>query len=392
VFSPGHLGDILHVVPMLKALRTGQPEKRIIWLVGPWSEALARRFDHFADEIRVFGPNSPNLTRNSRNFRQNGWFQWKFAQNLRKTGVETLIGPFGGVGRFLANAIRPKRWIGIGDWRPPRVRPEIETIVQPYETDRYEADAWCGLLKPLGIEATADRLEYEVKSDEKAAAEAFLRSEGVDLGVPLVLVAPGSGWSGKNWLPERFAVIANWLQVEKLVQIAWIGGKGEEKLVPPTQKDDFNWIGRTKLPILAAIMEKSRLFIGNDGGLLHFAAAVGLPTVSIWGPTSPGKWGPRGPIHRQIRKVERCEGCIYWDYRATCLHDQACMKAVSVEDVKEQIQEQPQEPVNIKSRDSADMGGDGGRNRGKRGDNFVGDNGGTDKINRIQFRGWKCLE
>ena len=68
------------------------------------------------------------------------------------------------------------------------------------------------------------------------------------------------------------------------------------------------------------------------------------------------------------------------------------MKAVSVEDVKEQIQEQPQEPVNIKSRDSADMGGDGGRNRGKRGDNFVGDNGGTDKINRIQFRGWKCLE
>ncbi len=339
VFSPGHLGDILHVVPMLKALRAGQPEKKIIWLVGPWSEALAGRFSEISDEIRVFGPNSPNFTRNKRDFRQNAWFQWNFALKLRKIGVETLIGPLDGVGRFLANAIRPKRWIGIGDRRPPRVRRDIETFVQPYEKDRYEADAWCGLLKPLGIEATADRLEYSVKSDEKSAAESFLRAEGVDLGRPLVLIAPGSGWSGKNWLPERFTAISQWLKTEKSAQIAWVGSPGEEKLVPKTQKDDFNWVGRTNIPLLAAIMEKSRLFIGNDGGLLHFAAAVGLPTVSIWGPTNPGKWGPKGPLHHQIRNVEHCDGCMYWDYREKCRHDNACMKAVTVEDVKERIKE-----------------------------------------------------
>lgn len=339
VFSPGHLGDILHVVPMLKTLRSGQPEKRIIWLVGPWSEALARHFTGISVEIRVFGPNLPNFTRKNRNFCQNAWFQWNFALKLRKIGVETLIGPLNGVGRFLANAIRPKRWIGIGDRRPPRVRRDIETFVQPYEKDRYEADAWCGLLKPLGIEATANRLEYIVKPDEKSAAESFLRAEGVDLGRPLVLIAPGSGWSGKNWLPERFAAVSQWLKTEKNAQIAWVGAPGEEKLVPEAQKDDFNWVGRTNLQLLAAIMEKSRLFIGNDGGLLHFAAAVGLPTVSIWGPTNPGKWGPKGPLHHQIRNVEHCDGCMYWDYREKCRHDNACMKAVTVEDVVRGIHE-----------------------------------------------------
>ena len=62
VFTPGHLGDILHAVPMLKALRAGRPQARIIWLVGPWSEGLARRYRHHVDEIDVLGPNLPAYT------------------------------------------------------------------------------------------------------------------------------------------------------------------------------------------------------------------------------------------------------------------------------------------------------------------------------------------
>lgn len=339
VFSPGHLGDILHVVPMLKALRSAKPQNKIIWLVGPWSEALARRYDEIFDEIRVFGPNLANFTRKNPHFRQHAWVQWKFALKLRKIGVETLIGPLDGVGRFLANAIRPRLWIGIGDRRPPRVRPEIETVVQHYEKDRFEADAWCGLLQMLGIEAHAERLEYEVTPEERTAAGAFLLAEGADRTRPLALMAPGSGWSGKNWLPERFGEVAEWLVQAKGFQLAWVGGPGEETLMPESRRGDFNWIGSTTLPLLAGVMEKAALFVGNDSGLLHLAAALDVPTVSVWGPTSPGKWGPKGPCHRQIRKVERCEGCMYWDYRETCRHDRACMKAVAAEDVIQAVRE-----------------------------------------------------
>ena len=93
------------------------------------------------------------------------------------------------------------------------------------------------------------------------------------------------------------------------------------------------------LPIVAAAMERARLFVGNDGGLLHFAAATGLATVSIWGPTRPGKWGPRGAIHCQVRKAETCEGCVYWDYRATCAHGGKCLRAVEVADVAGAVEE-----------------------------------------------------
>lgn len=333
VYSPGHLGDVLHAVPMLRALRAGKPGAKIIWLVGPWSETLARRYAGCVDEIRVFGPNVPPYVRGKREWRQSARCQWRMAMALRAEGVDVFIGPMDGVGRFLANALCPRVWIGIGDRRPPRVRGGIETIVQPYEKDRYEADALCGLLAPLGIAASASRLAYAVVPEERQAAADFLKAEGVDLARPLALIAPGSGWSGKNWFPERFGEVAGWLAKEKDFQIAWVGGGGEKSLVPADRLADFNWIGKTSLPLLAAVMERTHLLLCNDGGLLHLAAALGVPTVSIWGPTSPGKWGPKGPVHRQIRKVERCEGCIYWDYRETCRHDRACMNAVTVADV-----------------------------------------------------------
>lgn len=341
VYTPGHLGDVLHAVPMLKALRENKSGANVAWMVGPWSETLVRRYAGYADEIRIWGPNLPSYTRGKRSYCQGAWPQWRTALELRRQGVEAFIGPMDETGRFLANAMRPKRWIGIGDRRPPRVRKEIETAVQPYEKDRHEADALCGLLKPLGIAAHADRLEYEVTPEERKAADDFLKAEGVDGTRPLALIAPGSGWSGKNWFPERFGSVAEWLVSEKGFQVAWVGGAEETALVPESRAEDTNWIGRTPLPLLVAVIGQAALFVGNDGGLLHFAAALDVPTVSIWGPTSPGKWGPKGPIHRQLRKVERCEGCIYWDYREHCRHDHACMKAVSVADMCGAIDELP---------------------------------------------------
>lgn len=333
VFSPGHLGDILHAVPMLRALREGRPTAKIIWLVGPWSQALAQRYAALANEIRVFGPAKPRFSRGKREWRQSFLAQGLAGLALRRAGVGTLIAPMDDVGRFLANACAPKLWTGIGDRRPPRVGAEIQTQVQPYEKDRYEADAWTGLLQPLGITAHADQLEYAVAAGERQAADEFLKAEGVDMERPLVLIAPGSGWSGKNWLPERFGEVAAWLATERGAQIAWIGGPDEAGLVPEDRAGDFCWFGKVSLATLTAAMARARLFIGNDGGLLHLAAALRLPTVSLWGPTSPEKWGPRGSRHRQIRKMERCAGCIYWDYREQCRHDQACMKAIAVADV-----------------------------------------------------------
>lgn len=324
---------------MLQALRAGRPTTKIHWLVGPWSETLARRFAGAGVTVQVFGPNLSRFVRGRRDWRQSVWRQWRLAADLRREGVEILIATLDGVGRFLANALRPRLWIGIGDRRPPRLRSEIQTHVQPFEKDRYEADAWCGLLRPLGIAAHADRLVYGVTDAERRAAREFLAAERVARTRPLALLAPGSGWSGKNWLPERFGEVAQWLRRARGCQVAWVGSAGEEALVPASGQTDFQWVGKTPLPLLVAVMETAKLFVGNDGGLLHFAAVVGVPTVSLWGPTRPGKWAPKGPRHRHLRKVDHCDGCIYWEYREVCRHDRACMRAIPVGAVCAKIEE-----------------------------------------------------
>ena len=338
VSSPGHLGDILQSIPMLKALREGCPSLKIIWLVGPWSKELAERYKAYVDEIRILGPNLPPYTRGRSEWRQGVVRQWEEVVGLRREKIETLIAPADGFGRYLANAVCPRLWVGIGEWRSPRIRASIETVFLPYEKDRYEADALCRCLKPLGIDAHADRLEYAVTEEERLAAGRFWAAQRMDSLKPLALIAPGSGWPGKNWMPERFGELAEWLSDGKRYQVAWVGGRGEEPLVPSQRHADANWVGKTSLPLMAALMERASLFVGNDGGAMHFAAALDVPTVTAWGPTNPGKWGPKGSIHRQVRRMERCAGCVYWDWRASCRHDRACMTAIRVAEMKAAVE------------------------------------------------------
>ena len=173
VYTPGHLGDVLHAAPMLKRLRQGLPGRRILWVVGPWSAPLAGRYPEWADEIVVFAPDDFNYFRGARTWRQGLARQWLLGRRLNRAGAEFFVSTptEDVVCRFLANAICPQRWSGVADRRPPRVRKSIETVFRPYEGERYEADAQAALLEPLGISGPpVTELEYRVADAERAQA------------------------------------------------------------------------------------------------------------------------------------------------------------------------------------------------------------------------------
>jgi ADP-heptose:LPS heptosyltransferase len=320
---------------MMRRLRETRPDWKIVWLVGPWAMETAKCFATYADEIWPFAADEFSQHRGNPENRQSAWAQWQLGMRLRALRPRVFLstGNENPAARYLANVSGAEVWSGIGERRPPRVRAGTATHFTPYAKERYEAEAMMGLLSPLGIEPGPTELFFPLGEEQRRWATAFLREEGIEGGRPLVLVSPGSGWSGKNWPSERFRAVADWLERERGAQVAWIGSAGEAALLGDGPLPGKKWFGRFSIPQLAAVMERAALWFGNDSGPMHLAAVVGCPTVSLWGPTEPGKWAPRAAKHRHIRRMERCPGCEYWNPAKTCFQEtHACMEAISVED------------------------------------------------------------
>lgn len=339
VYAPGHLGDFLQMTPMLKELRAWAVGKKVTWLVGAWTLGLARRYAGWADEIFEFSPQLKILTRGNARWKRNVFAQWRVLRRLRKRGVGVLIGtmPENPVERFVANTLRPRFWIGVGDRRPPRVRSDIRVEMVPFEKDVPEAEAQLKLLdvvrresgyaRKSGRDGASQKLEFPVTAEEREWAAQFLKSEGMETHC-FAILSPGSGWSGKNWPVERFAKLAGHLQSRGLM-VAWTGSETESDLCRGPGR---NWAGKLTLGHLAALMEQAAVWVGNDSGPMHLAVATGCKTVSFWGPTSEKKWGGHGSSHVKIRGISRCPGCVYWDWKGTCPREgHPCMDAISVD-------------------------------------------------------------
>jgi heptosyltransferase III len=112
-----------------------------------------------------------------------------------------------------------------------------------------------------------------------------------------VLIHPGSGGRSKIWPVQRWWRLLQWLLTELGVPVLLVLGPADEAvraLATAAEKAGVNLIADVSLPRLAALISRCRLFVGNDSGVTHLAAAVQVPTIAVFGPTSPDVWGPRG--------------------------------------------------------------------------------------------------
>ncbi|MFH1023972.1 MAG: glycosyltransferase family 9 protein [Planctomycetota bacterium] len=145
-------------------------------------------------------------------------------------------------------------------------------------------------------------------------AEAILARHDCEEGTLRIAVSPGARTRHKQWDPIHFAATLDILakRVEAVFIVLW--GPGEEETARII-------VGRTTAPIVpagalpvgetAAILARCRLFIGNDSGLGHLAASVGVPSLILFGPTSESRWRPWGDGHRTLRRFGPCPGCPY---------------------------------------------------------------------------------
>jgi len=158
--------------------------------------------------------------------------------------------------------------------------------------------------------------------------------------LPLAAVHPGSGGRSKCWPLERFCDLATSIWNKLECHVLWIRGPAEERidyalLCAATPPGTAHVVEGLTLPQLAAVLERSTSYIGNDSGVTHLAAAVGTATVAVFGPTDPHVWSPRGGDVAVLASRADCAPCIT-ETRRECTTG-LCLDSIPVDRVLESI-------------------------------------------------------
>jgi ADP-heptose:LPS heptosyltransferase len=182
----------------------------------------------------------------------------------------------------------------------------------------------------LSLFADPETLALQERSPQLSpSSNAFAQSSNLlSNGIAPVALHPGSGSALKNWPIDRYRELADHLRRRGL-PIAWIRGPAD---IPfEVLSGDYS-IDEPPLPILAAFLAGCRLFIGNDSGVAHLAAAVGCATLAIFGPSDPAVWSPRGPWVEVVYNKINCSPCHRLrKSEESC--KRSCLERFSVEDV-----------------------------------------------------------
>ena len=334
--APNWIGDAIMCLPALRELRAALPEAELVLVARPWVLDLFP-----AEELRC-----------------------------RKVAYDTR-GPHGGItGRWrIASELRPEKFaaailfqnafdaallavlagipIRAGYARHGRRLLLTHPVAVPRrgETPRQEAHYYLELLRRLGlIDGYSEVREIQLPAPVSARTAARARMQEVlaahDAGSldtkAVVGISPGAAFgTAKRWSAERFAALALRLSRELDAFPIFFGSREEaplvESLLPQAGQAAVSLAGKTSLGDFMGLIPGCDLYISNDTGAMHVAAALGVPTLAIFGPTDEQATRPLGARVQLVVGRAECRPCLL----RHCPIDHRCMKSVSVEEVFE---------------------------------------------------------
>jgi lipopolysaccharide heptosyltransferase I len=322
----GSLGDVVHGIPVVAALRQEFPTSRIDWMVDPRYVELLNLVVGLDRRIGV-DPRAVKRGRARQRFRET-------LRELRHTGYDAAIDLQGLLkSAMLARSIRARRTIGFPrkHLREPLARLFYTDAPDPGDATHviYEN---LSLLAPLQV--TDRRVRFPLEIPRTATSQQIInRFEGHDY----TLINPGAAWPNKRWPPARFGAVAALIAREFGWRSLVLWGPGEQELAhevvatsggaaeisPPTTITDLFGVART-----------ARLMISGDTGPLHIAGAVNTPIVALYGPTRPERNGPWGLSDVALSRVHQCS-CLY---ERKCRKAERCIDDISVAEVISAVQ------------------------------------------------------
>jgi hypothetical protein len=222
---------------------------------------------------------------------------------------------------------------------PDRILPV--SLFPPGDERIHLRDHFQRELSRYGIPGGSRYPKIYLNESDRVWGEAFWKERGIPSGMrkKVTVVHPGSGGRRKVWPLDRFRELVRVLQGGRHPEILIALGPAESqearKAFDEKVSQSLFVAGGLTLVQLASVMEGCRRFIGNDSGVTHLAAALGLPTLALFGPTDPEVWSPVGKRIVVVRKEKVCSPCPR-DRYVNCQHG-ACLEEVGIGDVLEGI-------------------------------------------------------
>jgi lipopolysaccharide heptosyltransferase II len=339
------VGDSILSLPALKRARLEFPQAKITLLVLPWVAGIYEGYTAI-DDIWLYDRQGlhrglSGKLRLIRELRERRFDAALLFQNAFEAAVLTRLAEI----PVRAGYDRDGRGWLLSQKVP--VDPRVSKLHQTY----YYLDL---LEQLLGCARTAQKLEPKptsqfvaeampditlaVSQERKHAARARLHSQGVDFNRTVVGVNPGAFYgSAKRWLSERYATVLDRLISERQASVVIFGSPNEVAIAKAIQSGMRNQpvilSGRTELNELIAMIACCDLFLTNDSGPMHLAAALRVPTLAIFGSTDEITTGPMSPAAVVLNKRVECSPCLLRE----CPIDHRCMARISAEEVTQQV-------------------------------------------------------
>lgn len=318
VIDFGQLGDVVLSVPALRAIRERFRDARITVAVGkPGADIVA--LSGYADATLVVdrvalrdGPKLVSIAKILKLVSNVRKSQFDFVIDLHSLSETNLLGFFSGAPKRLYSR-RPGRSLNfLSNFNPPA---PVEDI------SKHSAVRYLDVLQPLEIKDIPPIPRLRTRQSDDAAVEKMLQKGKATLATPLVGMFPGAGHPGRRWPMDRFAALADHLIRNESARVLVFAGPEETHLISEIRREfppATIIFDRLTIPQLASALARLSVFVSNDTGPIHLAAAVGTSVVMLMDRPTPNSFVPLEQHHQTVYGKTVKELTVEKVYKVTC--------------------------------------------------------------------------
>lgn len=339
IIKPSALGDVVHTLPVLGALKRAHPHSEVSWLISSHLAQIIEGHPLLA-EVIVF---------ERERYRRMGMSMavmlefCRFLKGLRQRRFSLVLDLQGlfRSGIFALATGAPVR-VGFDNAREGAPLFYTHRVAVP-SLDIHAVDRYFSIARAIGLPECEKHFGLPVLQSDRDRARWLLESAGLQAGRPYVAICASAGWPSKRWFPERFAGVIEFIHTSLGAEAVLVGSEGDRevtgRIIEELKAPPVDLTGKTSLRELVAIIDGARAMVTNDSGPMHIAAAVECPTVAVFGPTNPQRTGPYGPGHKVIPGRAPSSPC----YKRQCIYggteEMRCLRNITVQDVTDRLEE-----------------------------------------------------